>query len=98
MRRAARVDDNLASIVKAARKMGFRIYVRNDVLADVDAQIGEVHEAWECKGIKGKFTDQQKRLRAEGWRIRTVRSVDDVMLARSQMMQAASAIQRARLG
>lgn len=86
--RARRVDSNLSELVKAARKMGFRINVRNDDLADVDAQLPgcDKTEIWEVKVLKGaRFTERQKKRREEGWLIMTVRTVDDLLLARERM-------------
>lgn len=97
--RARKVDQNSTDLYQAARKMGFKVYVRNDALGDADVQLAGLHEVWEVKnGSKAKFTETQKRMRDAGWRIRTVRTVDDLVLARSEMTRDASAIQRTKLG
>lgn len=85
MRYAARTDGNLTAIVKAARKMGFLVYIANDDLCDAIAQLMDKIELWEIKTETGKFTDLQNKHRAAGWRIRTIRSVDDVLLARNEI-------------
>lgn len=86
MRRAARVDENLAEIVDAARMMGFLIYVNNNALCDIVAQWKDGRtQLWEVKTEKGKFTPSQKDMRADGWKIRTIRSVDDVLAARNEI-------------
>ena len=94
--RARRTDSNLTAIAEIARRVGFRVNIRNDDLCDIDAQLGSVTELWECKtyelGKRGKplaarYTDRQKRLRAEGWVIHTVRTADDVLAARERMMR-----------
>lgn len=79
MRRAARTDANLTEIMKAARKMGFRVFVCNDQLCDLIAQKHGVTELWEVKQAKGRFTKLQKEMREAGWQIRTVRSIDDLL-------------------
>jgi len=86
---ARRVDGNLSVIIKLARKLGFLVNVRNDQLADLDVQLpaaGYAHEPWEVKDRKGRYTDGQKRLREQGWKIRTVRTEDDVIAARAEMI------------
>ena len=96
--RARKVDGNLQQIVKVARAMGFRVYVRNDSLADLDVQLaGGVHEIWECKNGKGRMTKKQESMRAAGWNIRTIRTVQDIEIARAEMMRDAGARQRAKL-
>ena len=97
--RARRVDLNSTDLYQAARKMGFKVYVRNDALGDADVQLAGLHEVWEFKnGAKARFTDLQKKMREAGWQIRTIRTVDDLLQARSEMTRAASAIQRTKLG
>lgn len=97
--RARRVDQNSTDLYQAARKMGFKVYVRNDALGDADVQLAGLHEVWEFKnGAKARFTDLQARMRQAGWRIRTVRTVDDVIAARSEMTRAAAAISKERMG
>ena len=80
--RAKRVDSNLMEIVEIARDLGFLVHVRNDELADLDVQFRGRHELWEVKTPKGKLTDLQEKHRKQGWTIRTVRTVDDVIAAR----------------
>lgn len=83
--RARKVDRNLGEIVDAARRVGFLVYIRNDVLGDLDVQLAKVHEVWECKTPKGKFTQTQQKYREAGWVIRTIRSVEDVINARREL-------------
>ena len=84
--RARKVDANLSVIVSAARAAGFMVNVRNDDFADLDVQLHGWHEAWECKGLNGRPTNRQRELAARGWKIRTVRTVDDVLAAKKWMM------------
>lgn len=86
MRRAARTDKNLMPIVEAARDLGYLVHVANSELCDAIVQFRHVTELWEIKTEKGTFTDLQKKRRAEGWRIRTIRSVDDVIKARKEIL------------
>lgn len=86
MRRAARTDENLMPIVKAARDLGFLVHVTNNDLCDAIVQFRGVTELWEIKSEKGTFTDLQKLNRAKGWRIRTVRSIENVVKARKEML------------
>ena len=95
--RARKVDSNLSDIVDAARKLGLRVNVRNDDLADLDVQFGGHHEVWEVKGARGRLTKRQKKLRGDGWCIRLIRSVDDVLEARRTILMDAHAIRKARL-
>ena len=83
--RAKRVDSTLMEIVETARDLGMLVFVRNDALADLDIQYRGISELWEVKTPKGTFTETQERNRAKGWKIRTVRSVDDVIKARREM-------------
>lgn len=86
MRRAARVDENLGEIVQAARDFGFLVFVNNNSLCDIVAQWKDGRTfLWEIKTDSGTFTDGQKRLHKAGWQIRTIRSVDDVRLARNEL-------------
>ena len=94
--RARKVDSNLREIVTAARKVGLRVNVRNDDLADLDVQFGGHHEVWEVKGARGRLTPRQKKLRADGWCIRLVTCVDDVLAAKKTMLADLDAIKRAR--
>ena len=97
--RARKVDANSQDLYLAAREMGFKVYIRNDALCDADVQLCGITELWEVKnGKKGRFTDLQKKMRQAGWVIRTVRSVDDLVLARAEMTRNASAIQRTKIG
>ena len=84
--RARKVDANLFEIVCVARRMGFLVNIRNDDFADLDVQFRGIHEAWECKSSKGRPTKRQMALAEKGWKIRTVRSVDDVISARKQLV------------
>lgn len=85
MRRAARVDENLSEIVEAARDCGFLVYVANSDLCDIIWSLHDTVELVEVKTAKGTFTDLQRKNRALGWRIRTVRSIEDVIKARREM-------------
>ena len=84
---ARRTDQNLELIVVAARKCGFLCYVRNDPLGDLDVQLGGIHEVWECKNAKGRFTDGQEAHRKKGWIIHTIRSVEDVLERRKRILK-----------
>lgn len=95
--RARKVDGNSKNLLTFAREIGFKVFVRNDPLGDADVQYAGVHEVWEVKDKKGRFTDLQLKMRAAGWVIRTVKTIEDVVLARAEMTRNASAIQRARL-
>lgn len=90
MRRARKVDANLSAIVEIARKVGFLVHVTN---ADWDAtvQFHGLVEMWECKADKKLYgknaqTKTQKKLKDLGWKIRTVRTAEDVMKARAEML------------
>lgn len=96
--RARKVDANSKNLLSFARELGFKVFVRNDTLADADVQLAGVHEVWEVKDKRGRFTDLQKRMREAGWNIRTVKTTDDVIQARAEMTRNASAIQRSKLG
>ena len=95
--RARKVDSNLRDIVEAARKIGLRVNVRNDDLADLDVQYGGHHEVWECKSKRGRLTPRQKKLRGDGWCIRLITCVEDVVAARQTMVDDLAAIRKARL-
>ena len=97
--RARKVDANLKSIVDAARKFGLLVNVRNDDCADLDVQVrgSNVAEIWEVKATGGRYTKRQKKLRAAGWCIRLIRSVDDVLEAKRTLLADADAIRKARL-
>ena len=93
-----RADANAPELYQEARKMGFKLYVNNDALCDTIAQLCGITELWEVKQKAGKFTPLQEKMREAGWIIRTVRSVDDLVLARSEMTRNAAAMQKARMG
>lgn len=100
--RARRVDDNLAAIVAAALSIGLKVYVRNDALADLDVQFGGMHEIWEVKdgrkaASRRKLTKRQIQTRAEGWYIRLVTCIDDVLAAQKTMLANLKAVNAARL-
>jgi len=94
--RAKRVDSNLTDIVTAARKVGLRVFVRNDSLGDVDVQCGLLHEVWEVKAKNGRLTKLQQQFRFEGWQIRLVRTVEDVVKARREMAWFAETLLRTK--
>lgn len=83
--RARRVDQNLSSIVEAARKAGFLVYIRNDVW-DLDVTLNNRTEIWEVKRPKGTHTEAQERLLKAGWPVHTIRTVDDVLEARNRFL------------
>ena len=96
--RAKRVDSNLTEIVTAARKLGLRVNVTNDTLTDLTVQLGGgVTELWEVKGKNGRLTPRQKKLRGDGWCIRLIVSVDDVIAAAKTMRSDLEAIRKARV-
>lgn len=82
--RARRTDDNLGNIVSVARAIGFKVHVTNGDW-DATVQLGNVTELWECKNGRGRVTATQKRLREQGWNIRTVRTDADVLRAKAEM-------------
>jgi hypothetical protein len=97
--RARKVDANSKNLLSVARQLGLRVFVNNDALCDAIVQAPGGHtELWEVKDKKGRFTDLQKRMREAGWHIRTVKTVDDVVLARSEMTRAGAEQQKARMG
>lgn len=96
MRRAARRDSNEPELVAAARKMGMKVFYTSE-LGDLLVQYCGLTELWECKTATGKLTETQCLRRQQGLQARTVRSVDDVILARAEMTRSASAIQRGRM-
>ena len=53
---------------------------------DATVQYAGRTELWECKAKNGKFTDLQKRMKEQGWKIRTVRNIADVIQAREEML------------
>lgn len=89
-RRIHRKDSNSDAIVAVARKIGFLVYPRNDDLADLDVQIHGQHEIWEVKMPKGDLSQKQVEARAEGWRIRTVRTAEDVLNAHAELLARAA--------
>lgn len=86
MRRAARRDANEPALVDAARKIGLKVFYTNE-LGDLIVQFGKVTEIWEVKTEIGKLTDTQCRMRQAGLRARIVRTVDDVLQAKREMMK-----------
>ena len=100
MRRAARTDANQAELVELARKLGLRVYCRNDDLADLDVQFGGVHEIWEIKrpgDARRLLTKRQVALREQGWCIRLIQTAEDVLRAVKTIRADHAAINRARL-
>ena len=97
MGRARRTDSNLTAIVKAARAAGFLVYVRNDELADLDVQYLRYSELWEVKTATGKYKPSQLKHRAEGWLIRTVRTVEDVLQARREIRLIKQALESPKM-
>jgi hypothetical protein len=94
--RARRVDANLGEIVKAARAIGMLVHVTNGDW-DATVQYMGITELWECKTKKGKFTELQKKMNGQGWKIRTVRNLLDVVQARREMMERVEG-DRGRIG
>jgi hypothetical protein len=86
-RYAARRDANEPALVAAARKIGLKVFYTNE-LGDLIVQFGKVTELWEVKTETGKLTDTQCRLRQAGLKARTVRTVDDVLQAKREMLKA----------
>ncbi len=84
--RARKIDSVTTSLAEAAEKMGFLVHRTNGAwdLTACLVQNGTV-ELWECKTGKGRVTERQAKLRKAGWPIRTVRTVDDLLLARECM-------------
>lgn len=85
MRRAARRDANEPALVNAARRIGLKVFYTSE-LGDLLVQFGNVTELWECKTQTGKLTQTQLRMRQAGLRARTVRSVEDVLQAKQEML------------
>lgn len=84
MRRAARVDANHSQIVKAARKLGFRVLDLSgqgrgcpDLLL-YSPRTRRLHLV-EVKVAKGKVNALQAAFHAE-WPVSVVRSVEDLLL------------------
>lgn len=86
MRRAARRDANEPTLVEAARAIGLKVFYTNE-LGDAVVQFGNVTEIWEFKGAAGKLTDAQCKLRQAGLKARTVRTLDDVMAAKREILK-----------
>lgn len=80
MTRARRTDNNLGAIVKALRKMGWRVYVNNNALCDLVIQRGTKTLLVEVKDKRGTFTPAQKKMREQGWEIRTIRTIEDCVI------------------
>ena len=80
------MDANLGELVKAARAFGMTVHVTNADW-DLTVQYAGKTELWECKNGKGRVTEVQQKLKDQGWTIRTVRNVQDVLNARKAMMQ-----------
>ena len=98
MRRAARRDGNEPAIVAAMRNAGLKVFYTNE-LGDLLVQLGTdevITELWECKLPSGKLTPAQCRLRQAGLRARTVRSVDDALRARKEMLKKLALLQVAK--
>lgn len=89
MAHARRVDQNLEEIVKAARKCGFLVYVRNDPLGDLDLCLMGRTLVAEVKGKAGRYTEFQAKKRKEGWVIHTLRTVEDVVKLREGVIREA---------
>jgi len=85
MRYAKRRDANEPDIVAAARRCGLKVFYTSE-LGDLLVQFGNVTELWEVKTEAGKLTSAQCRLRQAGLKARLIRTIDDVLAARSEMM------------
>ena len=85
MRRAARRDANEPGLVAAARAIGLKVFYISE-LGDLIVQFGSRTELWEVKTATGKLTQTQLRLRQAGLRARVVRSVEDVLQAKREML------------
>ena len=85
MRRAARRDANEPEIVSAARRVGLKVFHTNE-LGDLIVQFGKITELWEIKTKTGKLTVAQCRRKQEGLNARIVRTVDDVLNAKREML------------
>lgn len=84
-RYAARRDVNDGIIVDAARQVGFKVF-RTSELGDCLVQYGGLCELWEIKSVEGKLTKAQLLRKQAGLKARIVRTVDDVLLAKRQMI------------
>jgi len=85
MRYAKRRDANEPDIVDAARRCGLKVFYTSE-LGDLLVQFGNVTELWEVKTESGKLTSTQCRLRQAGLKARLIRTVDDVLAARCEMI------------
>lgn len=85
MRYAARRDANESDIVAAARRCGLKVFYTSE-LGDLIVQFGNVTELWEVKTEKGKLTTTQCRMRQAGLKARLVRTVDDVLAAKREIL------------
>lgn len=85
MRRAARRDGNEPGIVDTARRIGLKVFYTSE-LGDLIVQHGDRTELWEVKTETGKLTDAQCRMRQQGLKAWTIRSVDDVLEARKRFI------------
>jgi hypothetical protein len=90
-RYAKRRDANESELVSAARRIGLKVFHTSE-LGDLLVQFGAITELWEVKGEKGKLTDAQCRMRQQGLTARTVRTVEDVIGAKGEMMSKLKAI------
>jgi len=86
MRRAARRDANEPELVGAARAIGLKVFYISE-LGDLIVQFGSRTELWEVKTATGKLTETQARMRQAGLRARLVRSVEDVLQAKREMLR-----------
>jgi hypothetical protein len=85
--RARRTDDNLKAIYDLARKVGLLVYIRNDIWdLDVTKKGSNRWEVWEVKNGKGGYRPGQEKMIAEGWPVYTVRTAEDVLLARKRFL------------
>ena len=87
MRRAARRDTNEPAIVEAARAIGLKVFYTSE-LGDLIVQFGNRTELWEVKTETGKLTTTQLRMRQAGLKARTVRTIEDVMQAKKEILQS----------
>ncbi len=83
---AARRDKNEPEIVEAARKIGLKVFYTNE-LGDLIVQFGRITELWEVKTKTGKLTETQCLMRQAGLQARMVRTVDDVLAAKVEMLR-----------
>lgn len=76
--RARRTDRNHGEIAGYFERLGCLVH---HTIGDWDLTISrmKVVKLVECKGHKGKFTDKQVLLLAEGWPIRRCETLEDVI-------------------